>query len=135
MWMAVAFAAAVAVYLGCALAGRFVHGASSRPQACEWLVLVTEGCGGAVEGVLRKACGRWRSPASRVVVIDVAPADEARAVVERLAERMACAVTYMAVSDRAEADREVAAIRLGCAPECRVRVIRVVGAVSARAAQ
>ncbi|WP_367307026.1 hypothetical protein [Alicyclobacillus acidocaldarius] len=129
MWVALAFAAAVAVYLACALAGRFAGGATTRSQGGEWLVLVAEGCGGAVEGVLRKACGRWRSPVARVVVIDVAPADEARAIVERLAPKMACEVVYLAVANRAEADREVAAIRLGSAPDVRVHVIHVVGDV------
>jgi len=129
MWMATAFVVAVAVYLACAVAGRFAGGATTRSQGGEWLVLVAEGCGGAVEGVLRRACARWRRPVARVVVIDVAPADEARAIVERLAPKMACEVAYLAVRDRAEADQEVAAIRLGSAPDVRVHVIHVVGGV------
>ncbi|AEJ44756.1 hypothetical protein [Alicyclobacillus acidocaldarius] len=129
MWVAIAFAAAVAVYLACALAGHWAGGATAGAQESEWLVLVAEGCGGAVEGVLRRACARWRRPISCVVVIDVAPADEARAIVERLAPKMAYEVVYLAVANWAEADREVAAIRLGSAPDVRVHVIHVVGGV------
>ncbi|SIS50771.1 hypothetical protein [Alicyclobacillus vulcanalis] len=128
MGLGLAFAVAMLVYVACAWAGRLAGGIWARPgRGAEWLVLVAEGCGSTVEGVLRMACGRWRSRVTRVVVIDVHPADEAREVVERLAAKMACDVAYVAVKDRAEAEREVAAIRLGSLPDVRVRVIHVSG--------
>lgn len=128
MWLDMALALAVLVYLACAWVGRLAGGArslSSRKAA--WLVMVVERGGDVLEGVLRKACGGRRWSVERAVVIDVAPADEAEAIVARLAQKMACEVTYLAVRDWAEADREVAAIRLGAAPSARVHVIRVCG--------
>ncbi|WP_062310046.1 hypothetical protein [Alicyclobacillus sendaiensis] len=132
MWLA--FAVAVAVYLACAVAGLFAGGAAMRPQGGEWLILVAEGCGGAVEGLLRRACARWRRPVARAVVIGVAPADEVRAIVERLAPKMGYEVTFVEAADRAQAEREVAAIRLGSAPEVRISVIHIRGRVRAGAA-